>query len=801
MNKITLSVGEDFGTVKKTTTTWEKLVAGLTTHKQADTKGGRYFVGGYFQGTRRKEGELVAMTLLTIDIDKNPNNIDVIGEALHTHLNNAFCAYTTFSHGKDDLSSLRVVIPLSREVTADEYRLLSRNYVDEEMPIDVDECSFKPNQAMFMPTCPDPWDAWATQEEGSFLDVDKYLAMGAKTVNEINETGNDLEDMLAEQPLDLTDDEVASYLTAFQAEGLDYDQWLMVGAALNHQYQGTQKGFKAWFNWSAKSSKHDDAMMRTKWKSFGNSTRVVTFASVIFHVNEQGGIGGNPDTLEALLVDADNVDNLEEYNDFVSRISTMGQSMLREDHREMIAGRLAKSFGKDTGVGKVAIKKSLQPVKKTQETDKDAPEWLQPWVFVESTCEFYNKELNYSIKREAFNAKYDREMDCIMAEKSAANFALVDCSIPTVVDTMFFPGASEVFQMEGKDMLNSYYPQGVAPCQELDEDGQAAVNQFLGHVDFTIEHPAEREILLDWMCYVVQNPGKRVHWALLLQGAQGTGKTYFVNVLQAVLGAHVKNLDPTSIGGRFTSWGHGALVNAIEEIRIAGANKYEILDRMKPFITNDTIMIEEKGRDHRTVPNFTSYLMLTNHQDAMPLIGGDRRYCVLFSRVQSEEHLFEELGGPKGAADYFDTLFGALRERPDALAMFLRGRKLSAGFNPTGRAPDTSARQAMTELAISPERAMVEDAISKHECAIINKDILDVTWLNAMCQLEEDDLPNSRALSAILLDMGYQQIPKRYVKIQKDRKNHYVWCGLRSDANIARQTVRDFHDDADFVPF
>ena len=59
---------------------------------------------------------------------------------------------------------------------------------------------------------------------------------------------------------------------------------------------------------------------------------------------------------------------------------------------------------------------------------------------------------------------------------------------------------------------------------------------------------------------------------------------------------------------------------------------------LKPFITNSMIQIEEKGRDHRTVPNFTNYLLLTNYKDALPITNDDRRFCVMYGRIQNEQN-------------------------------------------------------------------------------------------------------------------------------------------------------------------
>lgn len=798
---IKVAVGKDLGIAQTREIEWGKFATALTTHVQSARKGGKFFVGGYFEGTERKEDAMVARTLLTLDIDDVDMSITDLEFHLLMNIECAFCAYSTYSHTPEK-PRIRVVIPLDKEITPNQYRDISQRFGDD-LGLPLDACSYKPNQVMYMPSCPDTSIAWSVMQDGDAFQVEPLLSL-VPTVVEDDADADDLESMIAEQPLDLTDEEIDGWLLAYPATGTDYDKWVMVGAALHHQFGGANKGRDVWNAWSAKDAdRYDKDVIGRKWKSFGNSSKTVTFASVIFAVKEAGGFDSPEaaDTLEALLDEAEAIETLEQYQAFKDKITTLSTIALRDDHRAMISARIAKTFGKEHGVTKGDIKKALAPARRNRSAeDAEMPLWLQDWVYCESTLEFINTELDYAIKREAFNAKYDRETECMISEMSAAQYALNIVKIQTVVDVMFWPGAGQMFEHEGKMMLNKYRDRGVEVVEPSNES--AVVARFLKHVERTLPDEEDREIFLDWLCFVCQNPGLRVNWALLLQGSQGTGKTYFVNVLQAVLGRNVANLDPQAIAGRFTGWAHGSTVVAIEEIRIHGTNKFEILDRMKPFLTNDTVSIEEKGRDHRTVPNFTSYLLLTNHSDAIPLTEGDRRYCVLYSHWQSEKQMYNDLGGRKGAEKYFDALFDDLHEsRVGELAWFLKTRKLSDRFSPRGRAPETKARQTMINLAISPERQMLEDALAEHECAVINDQILDVTWLNELCKMADTELPKTRAMTAILLEMGYTQYEKRYLKISKDLKNHYLWFGRDVDQEFATKTVREFHTDADFIPF
>ena len=220
---------------------------------------------------------------------------------------------------------------------------------------------------------------------------------------------------------------------------------------------------------------HDEKTMRAKWKSFGRVTRTgknITFATVIHRVKENGGIAENHSLMETLCEEAGAVSTMPEYSEFKKKLQSMNELILPQDLRGMVAARLADKFGKTQGIGKAEIKKALSPAKKEKSGDIKSPDWLEPWYYVEKTCEFANSLLNYTIKREAFNAKYDRESECQMFEKPASVVALNDFKIPLVVDQMFWPGAGVTFSYEGKQMLNSYHCSGVEPCSAIDADGQ-----------------------------------------------------------------------------------------------------------------------------------------------------------------------------------------------------------------------------------------------------------------------------------------------------------------------------------------
>lgn len=808
-----MSCGKGFGIVKTIEKTWPDIVSKLSKHIETNDKESvGFFVGGSFNGVKRQDEFLECRSLLTLDIDKYQGDISALEFDLDLSGWGAFVAYSTHRH-TSDMPRVRVVMPLSREVSGDEYRALSQAFCREFGSLFVfDECSYKPNQFMFLPSCAVGAVGWTMQGQGEPIDVEKYLSLGGGVVANspsafdvvVDESDDD--DFTRDLPLNMSDDEVKGLLLAYGASGLEYDDWLKVGQALHHQYQGGDVGFDLWVAWSALSSKHDFSKMRKKYDSFGKWSGVrVTMASVCWHVKQQGGVVAS--VFDNLRDEAKRIVSMSEYCEFKKRIVAMNDSVLHSDMRAVIANDLALGVGKELGITKAEIKKAISEKavnKKTQSDNVAAlPDWLEDWIYVEKLCEFANTRLNYSIKREAFNAKYTRKSEVQQAEMIASDYALNVCELLTVVDKMYWPSAAITFEYDNKLMLNSYVDSGYKPVA-IDDNNKRVIDLFLTHISNVLVCEREQRILIDWLAYVVQNAGKRINWAILLQGAQGTGKSYFAKVLEWVLGTNAKSLDPSALGERFTGWAHGSVVNIVEEIRIKGDDKWRIMDRLKPFITNSMIQIEEKGRDHRTVPNFTNYLLLTNYKDALPITNDDRRFCVMYGRIQNEQELFDYFGGRDAASDYFETLFSESEKHAGALKTYLLNHKISEDFKPQGRAPDTESRQQMIQATISPEQCSVEDLINKHDCAVINGLILDITWLAKQCEIDGEMLPPTRTLAHILNDMGYQQIEGRRLKIQKTGNYHYIWHKntRNNSSEDVKNIIRDFYkNNLDDVPF
>jgi predicted P-loop ATPase len=83
--------------------------------------------------------------------------------------------YTTHGH-TSEAPRVRIIIPMTRDVTSDEYVAVAR-YFAEEWGIDqFDECSYRPHQLMYWPTTPSNGEYIFKRIDGEWLDPDIFLA-------------------------------------------------------------------------------------------------------------------------------------------------------------------------------------------------------------------------------------------------------------------------------------------------------------------------------------------------------------------------------------------------------------------------------------------------------------------------------------------------------------------------------------------------------------------------------------------------------------------------------------------------
>jgi putative DNA primase/helicase len=133
------------------------------------------FVGGSLAGPSRIKKDITARSLITLDLD----HLDIGADAVHVDylmaIGSEAVFYSTHSH-TPEAPRLRIVIPLDREVSADEWMAISRK-VAETLGLErIDPASFEPHQIMFWPSTSSDGEYIFKHVEGDALKADEWLA-------------------------------------------------------------------------------------------------------------------------------------------------------------------------------------------------------------------------------------------------------------------------------------------------------------------------------------------------------------------------------------------------------------------------------------------------------------------------------------------------------------------------------------------------------------------------------------------------------------------------------------------------
>ena len=163
-------IAEKLLTEHKTNESFKEFM-GATKEEQSKIKDVGGYVGGYLSNGRRKPENVIHRQLLTLDIDEAHSNF--WGD-FQMHFDNEAVLHGTHKHTEDS-PRYRLVMPLSREATPDEYVAVAR-YVAGVLGITFfDNTTFQCERLMFWPSSSKDSKYYAESLEGPWLDVDEIL--------------------------------------------------------------------------------------------------------------------------------------------------------------------------------------------------------------------------------------------------------------------------------------------------------------------------------------------------------------------------------------------------------------------------------------------------------------------------------------------------------------------------------------------------------------------------------------------------------------------------------------------------
>ncbi len=143
----------------------------MSKSEQANVKDVGGFVGGYLKEGKRRAGQVMNRSMLTLDIDYAAQ--DMV-DMLSMFYDFAYCVYSTHKH-RDVSPRLRLVIPLKRNVNSDEYEAVGRKVADMVGMDYFDDTTYQPHRLMYWPSTSNDAEFFFTYEDLPLLDPDKVL--------------------------------------------------------------------------------------------------------------------------------------------------------------------------------------------------------------------------------------------------------------------------------------------------------------------------------------------------------------------------------------------------------------------------------------------------------------------------------------------------------------------------------------------------------------------------------------------------------------------------------------------------
>ena len=143
--------------------------------QQDDLKDVGGLVGGTLSGPRRKAGAVTGRDVLTLDLDNiPPYQADTVIKRVDS-LGPGYCIYSTRKH-RPDAPRLRVLVPLDRTATADEYEAVARRTAERIGMEHMDPTTFEPHRLMYYGSCCSDGEWVFYTADKPFLSVDGTLA-------------------------------------------------------------------------------------------------------------------------------------------------------------------------------------------------------------------------------------------------------------------------------------------------------------------------------------------------------------------------------------------------------------------------------------------------------------------------------------------------------------------------------------------------------------------------------------------------------------------------------------------------
>ena len=526
------------------------------------------------------------------------------------------------------------------------------------------------------------------------------------------------------------DADLTEVMSRIPNDDLDWDDWNRVGMACFVASAGSDAGHAAWHRWSSRSEKYDPIETEARWKHYFRSPPAGIGIGTLVHLatprDPRDSVSDN---------DQGDGDDRDDGGDF-------GTILTAEEQARYFAGCVAIS-----GMGRIFTPRG---------------QFLDAQKFA----------IEYGGREFIWHETKPPTDDAWKAATRGQRWR-----VPVAQSVQFRPDIpvdhGQMFVDElGRQVVNTYIPARV-------DRTVGDVSVWLDHIGRMLPHGDDAAILLAYCASLVQNPGTKFQWCPVIQGCEGNGKSTILRCLERAVGrvyTHHPNARQLTDGGqKFNAWLQNKILIAVEEVRVG--DRRDMLDVLKPLVTDDRIEMQAKGIDQQDGDNRANFVMCSNFKDAIPVDEGSRRYAILYTAQQSVADLLAYGMDEVYFARLYDWLNGGGYAH---VTQWLMTHDVPVLWDPA-RGARRAPRTTSTNEALALSRGALETLIL--EC--VEDDVVGFRggWISSiMLRRRMIDEGMGRighvAVARALESLGYQSVGRYAGRalIQEDGKRPRLWA-------------------------
>jgi putative DNA primase/helicase len=151
------------------------------------------------------------------------------------------------------------------------------------------------------------------------------------------------------------------------------------------------------------------------------------------------------------------------------------------------------------------------------------------------------------------------------------------------------------------------------------------------------------EWVLKWLAYPLQHPGAKMKTAIVMHGQEGAGKNVLFGAIADLYGRHGGIVGQQQLESQFTGWLSAKCFLIANEV-LSRQELRQHVGKLKGYVTEDSVMINEKNLPERAEANRCNLVFLSNELQPLWIDSHDRRYTVIRTPGAREEAFYRAVG-------------------------------------------------------------------------------------------------------------------------------------------------------------